>query len=171
VELRWRVRIMVFNACLPPLTLWVRTPIRRCVLDTTLCDKVYQWLAAGRWFSPVSSINKTDRHDITEIMLKVALNTIILTLHRNSTLEKPLILELILYIWFKFSQHLISVLNVVMCLLAFIFMNDTWQKYAGDIGRLFRITSQPPQATSSPESPSNVSPVIPGTGNVDQSYF
>jgi hypothetical protein len=40
-------------------------------------------------------------------------------------------------------------------------MNDTWQKYAGDIGRLFRITSQPPQATSLPESPSNVSPVIP----------
>jgi hypothetical protein len=52
--------------------------------------------------TPVSSTNKTDRHDITEILLKVALNTIILTLHRNSTLEKPLILELILYIWFKF---------------------------------------------------------------------
>jgi len=30
-------------------------------------------------FSPVSSTNKTDRHDITEIPLKVALNTIILT--------------------------------------------------------------------------------------------
>ena len=32
-----------------------------------------------RWFSPatpVSSTNKTDRHDITEILLKVALNTI-----------------------------------------------------------------------------------------------
>ena len=32
-----------------------------------------------RWFSPgppVSSTNKTDRHDITEIMLKVALSTI-----------------------------------------------------------------------------------------------
>ena len=32
-----------------------------------------------QWFSPctpVSSINKTDRHDITEILLKVALNTI-----------------------------------------------------------------------------------------------
>jgi hypothetical protein len=30
------------------------------------------------WFSPgtpVSSTNKTDRHDITEILLKVALNT------------------------------------------------------------------------------------------------
>jgi hypothetical protein len=27
-------------------------------------------------FLPVSSTNKTDRHDITEILLKVALNTI-----------------------------------------------------------------------------------------------
>ena len=46
------------------------------VLDTTLCDKVYQWLAAGLWFSPgtpVSSTNKTDPHDITEILLKVVI--------------------------------------------------------------------------------------------------
>jgi hypothetical protein len=28
------------------------------------------------WFSPVSFTNKTVRHDITEILLKVALNTI-----------------------------------------------------------------------------------------------
>jgi hypothetical protein len=44
-----------------------------------LCDKVCQWLATGRWFSPgttVSSTNKIDRHDITEILLTVALNTI-----------------------------------------------------------------------------------------------
>jgi hypothetical protein len=32
--------------------------------------------ATGQWFSPVSSTNKTDRHDITETLLKVALNTI-----------------------------------------------------------------------------------------------
>ena len=38
--------------------------------------KVCQWLAAGRWFSPVSSTNKTERHDIAEILLKVALNAI-----------------------------------------------------------------------------------------------
>jgi hypothetical protein len=52
---------------------------RRGVLDTTLCDKVWQWIATGRRFSPgtpVSSTNKTGRHDISEIMLKVALNTI-----------------------------------------------------------------------------------------------
>ena len=51
----------------------------RGVLDTTLCDKVCQLLATGRWFSPgtlVSFTNKTDPHDITEILLKVALNTI-----------------------------------------------------------------------------------------------
>jgi hypothetical protein len=43
------------------------------------CDKVCQWLATGRWFSPglpvVSFTNKIDRHDITEILLKVALST------------------------------------------------------------------------------------------------
>jgi len=67
----------ICNQCLSPLMLWVRIPIR--VRRTTLCDKVCQWLATSRWFSPgppVSSTNKTDRHDITEILLKVALNTI-----------------------------------------------------------------------------------------------
>ena len=47
----------------------------------TLCAKVCQWLATGQWFSPdtpVSSTNKTDGHNITEILLKVALNTITL---------------------------------------------------------------------------------------------
>ena len=38
-------------------------------------DKVYQLLAHGRWFSPASSTTKTCRHDIAEILLKVALNT------------------------------------------------------------------------------------------------
>jgi hypothetical protein len=51
------------------ISIWVRC--------TTLCDKFCQWLATGPWFSPpVSSSNKTDRHDITEILLKMALNTI-----------------------------------------------------------------------------------------------
>jgi hypothetical protein len=51
------------NQCLSPLKLWVRIQL---ILDTTLCNKVCQWLTAGWWFSPgtpVSSINKTDCHD------------------------------------------------------------------------------------------------------------
>jgi hypothetical protein len=54
-------------------------------LDTTLYEKVCQRLAAGRWFymgTSVPSTKKTDRHDITEILLKVALNTI--SLYINS---------------------------------------------------------------------------------------
>jgi hypothetical protein len=64
-----------------------------CVLDTTLCDKVWHWLATGRCFSPgppVTSTNKTDCHDITEILLKVALNTIT---------RMPIIYIYILSIW------------------------------------------------------------------------
>jgi hypothetical protein len=41
-------------------------------------DKVYQLLAHGRWFSPgapASSTTKTGRHDIAELLLKVALIT------------------------------------------------------------------------------------------------
>jgi hypothetical protein len=41
--------------------------------------KVYQLLAHGRWFSPGTpafSTTTTGRHDIAEILLKVALNTI-----------------------------------------------------------------------------------------------
>jgi len=67
------------NQCLSPLKLWVRTPFARGILDETLCDKVCQWLATCQWCSqdtPVSSTNKTDSHDIIEILVKVALNTI-----------------------------------------------------------------------------------------------
>ena len=59
-------------------------------LDTTLYDKICQWLAAGRWFSLgtlVSSTNKTDRHDISKLLLTVVLNTIILTLCMTNTCE------------------------------------------------------------------------------------
>ena len=66
------------------MILWVRISIReRC---TTSCDKVCQWLATGRWFSPgrpVSSTNKTDRHDMIEILLKVEINTIKQTILLN----------------------------------------------------------------------------------------
>ena len=67
----------ICNQCLSPLMLWVLISIRvRC---RALCEKVCQWLAIGRWFSrcpPVSPINKTDRHDIAEILSKEVLKTI-----------------------------------------------------------------------------------------------
>ena len=49
-----------------------------CTRLAAVCNKVYQLLAHGRWFSPgtpASSTTKTGRHDIAEVLLKVALNT------------------------------------------------------------------------------------------------
>jgi len=59
---------------------WVRARLcklqKRCTRLTTASDKVYQLLAHGWRFSsgtPASSTTKTGRHDIAEILLKVAL--------------------------------------------------------------------------------------------------
>ena len=59
---------------------WVRARIcklqKGCTRLAVASDKVYQLLAHGRWFSPgtpASSTTKTGRHDIDEILLKVAL--------------------------------------------------------------------------------------------------
>ena len=110
------------NQCQSPLKLWVRTPLGRGVLDTTSCDKVCQWLAAGwPWFSSgtlVSSTNKTDCHNITEILLKVALNTITLTLYIDTFIHeiyyyeaKKHVKTLYLYCFY------IAVDSVVICVL------------------------------------------------------
>jgi hypothetical protein len=50
---------------------------KRCIRLTAASDKVYQLLAHSRWFSlgtPAYSTTKTGRHDIAEILLKVALS-------------------------------------------------------------------------------------------------
>jgi hypothetical protein len=72
-----------------------------CSRITVASDKVYQWLAHGRWFSPgtpASSTTKTGRLDMAEILLKVALNTI------NQIKSYPLEHRNVLC---NFQQHLI----------------------------------------------------------------
>jgi hypothetical protein len=63
-------------------TAWVRARLcklqKGCTRLAVTSDTIYQLLAHGRWFSPgtpASSATKIDRHDIAEILLKVALNT------------------------------------------------------------------------------------------------
>jgi hypothetical protein len=51
---------------------------KECTRLAAAIDKFYQLPAHGRWLSPgtpVSSTTKSGRHDIAEILLKVALNT------------------------------------------------------------------------------------------------
>ena len=73
----------------------------------TLSDSICQLLATGRWFSPVSSTNKNDRHNITEILLKVALNTIKQrdkqTLFYDLSIEVMYLLFFILLLHFEFT--------------------------------------------------------------------
>jgi hypothetical protein len=73
-------------------------------------DKVCQWLATGTDSftpgNPVSSTNKTDRNDIAELVLKVALNTITLTL-------------IFLQFWWviRFISHLFDITHITINLL------------------------------------------------------
>jgi hypothetical protein len=101
------------NEYLSTLKLWVWILLRQGVLDSTLCDKVCQWLATDQWFSQVnqvSSTNKTDCHDLTEILLKVALNTIILALLRNvcRPVQVYIIIVCCLQLWLS-HQRLLTV--------------------------------------------------------------
>jgi hypothetical protein len=56
----------------------IHLKLSNVMCDTTLCDKVCQCLAVDAGVfpgTPVSSTNKTDCHDITEILLKVEVRT------------------------------------------------------------------------------------------------
>ena len=64
-------------------TAWVRARLCKlqkvCTRLAVASDQVYQWLAHGQWFSPATAASfntKTGRHDIAEILLKVALSTL-----------------------------------------------------------------------------------------------
>ena len=96
----------------------------KTVIDRTLCDKVCQWLAAGWWLSPgtlVSSTYKTGCHDITKILLKMALNTITLT-HYN----------LLLLIYTKAQKHAYLIKNHIFHLLPLL--SQAWELLHINIG-------------------------------------
>ena len=70
----------------------------------------YQWQAIGRLFSlgtPVSSTNTTDRNDITEMLLKVALNTINQTKSTHKYYHNELLNLLLL--WKRFNSDSINI--------------------------------------------------------------
>jgi len=71
--------IYMCNQCLSPLKLWVRTPfMARCIRYNIIWCSLPVTFDRSVVFFGYSDFhaNKTDLHDITEILLKVALNTI-----------------------------------------------------------------------------------------------
>jgi hypothetical protein len=82
-------------------------------------DKVYQLLIQGRWFSPgtpSSSTTKTGRHDITEILLKVALKHK-KKIKKNQKNFRPILIGLIL--WRSYLDPLVYLLAKLFKLFGF----------------------------------------------------
>ena len=93
------IETVTFDILIKQLSLYLLRIINNNFL---IHRNVCQWLATGRWFSPgtpVSSTNKTDLHDITEIFLQVALNTI-----AHNPFEM-LIKELLLYLLWMINNN------------------------------------------------------------------
>ena len=87
----------------------------RLHLSCWLCDKVCHWLATGRWFSTgtlISSTNKTDRHDITDTLLKTAWNKINIT---------PICI-----VYSKYFTRLFALLRHFKENLIFLFLDVQW---------------------------------------------
>ena len=81
----WLNELGLPNNSYKPITnkAWVRARLcklqKGCTRLANTSDTVYQLLAHGLWFSPdtpASSTTTIGRHDIAEILLKVALSTI-----------------------------------------------------------------------------------------------
>ena len=107
------------------------------VFYTTLCDQVCQWLATVRRFSLstlVYSTSKTDCHDMTEILFKVALNII------NQTKFTPVKMILILAdifllvrgqgLWRKAQPFTMEVMFLWLCQLLVLSNNRVYITYA-----------------------------------------
>ena len=75
----------------------------------------------SRYRTPVSSINKTDRHDITEILLKVALNTIKQTNKQTSNQQK------LVCVFLQWNQ--ICAVFFIICLFMYCHWRSSYQEW------------------------------------------
>ena len=99
----------------------VRIPLRRGVLVTTLCDKVCQWLAAGRWFSPGTPVSPPIKLTATEILLKGASNTKLgnVSMTTKHTMDRSALSKHVLICiqpFFRFSENYLLKTWSMVCL-------------------------------------------------------
>ena len=99
---------------------------------------VCQWLATGLGFSPVTSVsstNKTDLHDIAEILLKVMLNTI------NQPITRIFVNYCVVYLWFIFdiwNARVVILKHFFICSI----LNNKWKEKSQFIGQLEKQVQQ-----------------------------
>ena len=94
-------------------TAWVRARFcklqKGCTRPAAASDKFYQLIVHGRWFSPgtpASFTTNTGRHDIAEILLKVALST-----NKSINVDYDCI-------WLLKKWFLCTNLHIYMCIIA-----------------------------------------------------
>jgi len=95
-----------------------------CTRLAAASDKVFQLLAQGRWFSPgtpAPSTTKTGRHDIAEILLKVALNT------KNSNSNSFYVLFLVFILCLLPNVASVSGLSILDCPFGFLIRFFKWR--------------------------------------------
>ena len=98
-------------------TAWVRTRLcklqKGCTRLAAASDKVYLLLAHGRWFSPgtpSSSTTKAGCHDLTEILLKVALK------HQKSNQSNQIIYCIILVLYLYYTILVLYIYCTILVL-------------------------------------------------------
>jgi hypothetical protein len=100
---------------------WLSKLFNLCLIllcYTTVCDKVCQLLATCRLFSvgtQVSFTNKTDRHAIAEILLKVALSTINQAYKLKTVIYSFCLDLLTINVYCEFVSFNIIMFNYVYC--------------------------------------------------------
>ena len=124
-----------FNQHLSPLNVVIWIPLMvRCTWYNIIQKKCMikfvsdlQQRCSFLWCTPVSSYNKTDRHNITEILLKVALSTRTLTpwqqplwqLSYDSWIYQSVptcITAIELLVWFPFFLFIYTLYQVIRCI-------------------------------------------------------
>ena len=96
--------------------------------------------------TPVSSTNKTDSHGITEILLKVALNTITLTPQINIVLSLLgvclQVFFLCFLLWFFFKINFYNLLLQILFMVGKGYLRPDYNKIRSDTPKRFRILFQ-----------------------------
>jgi hypothetical protein len=78
---------------------------------------VSDWRKVDRWFSPgtpVPSTNKTDHHDIAEILLSLALNTMTLTANHYLYSSITLLFDFYIFLPVRIAIHVINTFDLTI---------------------------------------------------------
>jgi hypothetical protein len=78
----------------------------RSIPNTSLCDKVCQWLVTGRWFSLVTQVSSTNKTDLQEV--DNFLWVINITLVSESYVLLFIVISMHIYQWNMFKLKLMD---------------------------------------------------------------